>query len=231
MTRIKRARPALAIVVVALIAAVAGSALAGSGPEANTAGAAKKAKKALKKSKKALNKANANATLLDELCGPGAAAAGSETCTAPQGPTGPTGPAGIQGPSGPSGRAADISTVDLTGSVSPVLTLLVNGTGAITLTERARILAVARVRVDNNDASNRTPQCSLSAQAATGGSLFSMTGFSRAYSLGPNETDQGSIPGDVTLDPGSYDVLVRCSTSAGDVDVTASNLIVWTGAE
>ena len=57
MTRIKRARPTLVVVVVALIAAVAGTALAGSGPDANTAGAAKTAKKALKKAKKANKKA------------------------------------------------------------------------------------------------------------------------------------------------------------------------------
>ncbi len=110
MSRIKRARPALVVVVVALIAALAGTALAGSGPDANTAGAAQKAKKALKKSKKALKKANANATLLDELCGAGASAAGSETCTAPQGPKGDTGDTGATGPStGPAGG-------DLTGN-------------------------------------------------------------------------------------------------------------------
>ena len=106
MARIKHARPALVIAVLALIAALAGTALAGSEPEANTAGAAQKAKKALKKSKKALKKANANATLLDELCGPGASAAGSETCTAPQGPKGDTGSAGATGATGATGAPA-----------------------------------------------------------------------------------------------------------------------------
>ena len=95
MSRIKRARPALAVVVLTLIAAVAGTALAGSGPDANTSASLKqKVKKTKKKANKALNKAKANAALLDELCGPGASAAGSESCTAPQGPTGATGAAG-----------------------------------------------------------------------------------------------------------------------------------------
>jgi hypothetical protein len=110
MSRIKRAKPALVVAVLTLIAAVAGTALAGSGPDANTAGAAKTAKKALKKAKKALKKANANATLLDELCGPGASAAGSETCTAPQGPKGDTGSQGLKGDTGSQGPKGEPGT-------------------------------------------------------------------------------------------------------------------------
>ena len=56
MSRIRRTRPSLAILVMvlALVAAVAGTALAGPGPNANTSASAKKtAKKALKKAKKA----------------------------------------------------------------------------------------------------------------------------------------------------------------------------------
>lgn len=65
MTRFKRARPALVVAVVTLVAAVAGTALAGSGPDANTAGAAKTAKKALKKAKKANKKAKNAQTAAD----------------------------------------------------------------------------------------------------------------------------------------------------------------------
>ena len=79
MTRIKRARPALIVAVLALIAAVAGTALAG--PTADTSKPARTiAKIAKKKAKKALNKAKANAALLEALCGRGASAAGSATC-------------------------------------------------------------------------------------------------------------------------------------------------------
>ena len=91
MSRIKRARPALVVVVLALIAAVAGTALAGSGPDANTSGLKQTVKKTKKTAKKANKRSKQNAALLDELCGPGASAAGSETCTAPQGDAGPPG--------------------------------------------------------------------------------------------------------------------------------------------
>jgi len=98
MTRIKRARPALVVAVLVLIAAVAGTAIAGSGPDANTSASAKKtAKKALKKAKKAKKQAKQNAALLADLCGPGASAAGNATCTAPQGPKGDTGATGATG--------------------------------------------------------------------------------------------------------------------------------------
>ena len=103
MTQIRRARrsPAIAIAVLALIAALAGTAIAGSGPEANTSASAKKtAKKALKKAKKAKKQAKGNAALLAELCGTGASAAGSATCTAPQGPKGDKGDTGNPGASG-----------------------------------------------------------------------------------------------------------------------------------
>ena len=96
MSRIKPARPALVVVVLTLIAAVAGTALAGSGPEANTSGLKKQVKKTKKKANKANKRSKQNAALLKELCGDGASAsvAGSATCTAPQGPTGATGAAG-----------------------------------------------------------------------------------------------------------------------------------------
>ena len=110
MSRIKRARPALVVVVLALIAGVAGTALAE--PTATTSKPAKKiAQDAKKKAKKALNKAKANATLLDELCGPGASAAGSETCTAPQGPKGDPGTNGTNGADGADGTAVAYARV------------------------------------------------------------------------------------------------------------------------
>ena len=221
--QLKRSTPCeLLVAVVALVAALGGGAVAG---VAVTSLSKTETKKVRKIAKNQANKAVAGIP-----AGPngdqGPAGPGGD-----QGPAGPEGPQGIQGPSGPSGRASDIKTIDLTGTVSPVLTLLNDGTGAITLTERARVLAVARVAVENNDASVRTPTCSLAAQAATGGTLFGMTNFEWANALGANERNQGSISGDVTLNPGNYDVLVRCNVGQGDVDVTSSSLIVWTGAE
>ena len=58
MSRIKRGRPspAILVAVIALVAALGGTALAGPGPTANTAG---KADTALKKAKKAIKKAKA----------------------------------------------------------------------------------------------------------------------------------------------------------------------------
>ena len=58
MSRIKRGRPspAILVAVIALVAALGGTALAGPGPTANTAG---KADTALKKAKKAIKKATA----------------------------------------------------------------------------------------------------------------------------------------------------------------------------
>ena len=61
MNLFKRTRqsPTILVAVIALVAALAGTALAGSGPAAQTSGAAKDAKKALKKSKKAIKIAKA----------------------------------------------------------------------------------------------------------------------------------------------------------------------------
>ena len=71
MSRIKRGRPspAILVAVIALVAALAGTALAGSGPSATTAASLKKvektANKAKKKAKKANNKAKAAQSAAD----------------------------------------------------------------------------------------------------------------------------------------------------------------------
>jgi len=100
MNRIKRAMrsPAVVVVALALIAVVAGTALAGSGPSATTAAK----NNALKKANKALKKANRlQAALRNIQLTPGA-----------PGPPGQKGDKGDQGDPGPSGATRAETTLD-----------------------------------------------------------------------------------------------------------------------
>ena len=114
MSGIKHARPALVVVVLALIAAVAGTALAG--PTADNSAPTKQiAKKAKKKAKKALKLAKENKQVIaniESTAGP-QGSQGDPGTPGPPGDKGDQGDQGIQGPPGPSTGPAG---GDLTGN-------------------------------------------------------------------------------------------------------------------
>lgn len=151
--------------------------------------------------------------------------------TGPTGPQGPVGATGAQGPAGVSGEAQRDDGVFPTGSFAETISLTANGSGLLVLTERLRLLALARYRAQNFDATARNVRCRLAAKRA-GGSSIQMTPFVLPTTIPASGFESDIITGDAVLNPGSYDVIVECreALSGATTGIVATHLLAWTGA-
>lgn len=161
-------------------------------------------------------------------------APGAQGPPGPQGPKGDQGLQGTAGPTGPSGSAARSVGQPLSASPTSVLGLVDHGSGAMSIAKTTRVLATANVRLRNPDVTVSFAECSLIATPTSGGLPISLSPVPTSFVLAPIDSfgQYGVVTGASQLNPGSYDIAVRCFMVApvASGEFVAGHLLAWSGA-
>jgi hypothetical protein len=195
-----RRSPAIIVAVLSLVAALAGTAIAG--PDASSSALSKKKVKKLVKKEVAKQIANS---------------------------TGPQGPRGEQGPPGPtvSGFASatkEDSPVPLAG-MAKVLDLT-EGTGFIRVPFRARLVANATAVIDSNSPQDGAMAgCRLALFPQPANTQFP---FGHAGEVTTSPLSRVTVPlaGAINVDPGTFNVQLQCASGGTPLTYRKGNLTV-----
>lgn len=151
-----------------------------------------------------------------------------------QGPVGATGATGATGPTGPPGPTAaafahnnvESSPVPLAGFAPPVLDLS-TGTGFITVSTPARLIASATAILRNTVASTQTVECRLALfpQPANTQLPFGEAG-SETTEPAIGKTTTIAMTGGVSVAAGTYNIQVQCAAGAAGSTYRKGNLTV-----
>ena len=151
-----------------------------------------------------------------------------------KGQTGAAGPQGARGPAGPAVGASVAATLsnDITGN-GPLISLgsaaSSTSTGPIVVTARSRLQISASVnarKIQGRYADFARVDCFVEWSVAGSGNWVSTTAFSMGSAMFPSQISEYRYYANISLednqvvDPGSYDVRLRC-IKLGDADVGA----------